>query len=543
MRAVLSEHLPLLVSAPEGIQKLRGLILELAVRGKLVPQDQTDEPANALLQRAFSKGKSSKQFTFNILGENECPFEVPRNWCWTSFESVFSLEYGDNLPAPKRSNSGEFPVYGSNGVVGSHSECSVTQPCIVVGRKGSAGALNLCLNEGCWVTDVAYYCIPPAELDLEFCFKLFQTLRLDVLGKGIKPGLSRREAYALPVPIPPLAEQHRIVAKVDELMALCERLEAEQSDAELAHARLVESLLSTLTQSSDAADLASSWQCLAEHFDSLFNTDASVEAIKQAIVQLAVTGRLVEQDSNDDTAASLLQRVADTQGRLDSNEANSKKRKTSHVPDVTPAFAAPVGWEWRRLEDVLQIASGLALGKNHQSRALISRPYLRVANVQRGFLALDHVKSIEIPKDDLERYCLREHDLLITEGGDWDKVGRTAIWSNEISECLHQNHIFRARPIIAEWNIRWTEMYLNSATSRAYFAGASKQTTNLASINMTQLKACAFPVPPPDEQSRIVAKVDELMALCNRMKVDLREARVQQSRLADTLIEAALKAA
>jgi type I restriction enzyme S subunit len=132
---------------------------------------------------------------------------------------------------------------------------------------------------------------------------------------------------------------------------------------------------------------------------------------------------------------------------------------------------------------------------------------------------------------------------LITEGGDWDKVGRTAIWRNEIEDCLHQNHVFRARPLFAEWNCRWTEFYLNAAPARSYFAGASKQTTNLASINMTQLKACAVPVPPLAEQYRIVAKVDELMALCDRLKVDLAESRTRQERLATTLIESALKAA
>ena len=121
-----------------------------------------------------------------------------------------------------------------------------------------------------------------------------------------------------PFPLP-LAEQHRIVAKVDELMALCDRLEAEQADAGAAHARLVATLLGTLTQSTDAAELAANWQRLAEHFDTLFTTEASLDALKQTILQLAVMGKLVPQDPNDEPASELLKRIAKERARLEAD--------------------------------------------------------------------------------------------------------------------------------------------------------------------------------------------------------------------------------
>ena len=519
MRAVLSEHLPLLVSAPEGIQKLRGLILELAVRGKLVPQDQTDEPANALLQRAFSKGKSSKQFTFNILGENACPFEVPRNWCWTSFESVFSLEYGDNLPAPKRSNSGEFPVYGSNGVVGSHSECSVTQPCIVVGRKGSAGALNLCLNEGCWVTDVAYYCIPPAELDLEFCFKLFQTLRLDVLGKGIKPGLSRREAYALPVPIPPLAEQHRIVAKVDELMALCERLEAEQSDAELAHARLVESLLSTLTQSSDAADLASNWQRIAEHFDTLFTTEGSIDALKQSILDLAVLGKLAAQEICDDAVHNTFHGIEPIQSGQSSITNLPKKWAQCTYRSLTSL-----------------VTSGSRGWKEFYSKS--GALFIRTQNIKTDLLNLEDIAFVDLPNStEGARARVLKGDILITITG--ANVTKAAIVLEELPEAYISQHIALTRP-------RWPEM---SQWLHLCFIARSAARGTLESLaygakpglNLNNIRDLVFPIPPLAEQRRIVAKVDELMALCDRLRKDLVESFHRKALIATELASTALE--
>jgi type I restriction enzyme S subunit len=153
---------------------------------------------------------------------------------------------------------------------------------------------------------------------------------------------------------------------------------------------------------------------------------------------------------------------------------------------------------------------------------------------------MDLIKEVDIPEDEVEKYLLRNGDLLITEGGDWDKVGRTAVWRDELPECLHQNHVFRARAVIADWEPRWAEMYLNSASAREYFAGSSKQTTNLASINMTQLRACAFPLPPLTEQHRIVAKVDQLMALCDQLKARLTQARRLNEQLTSTLVEQAV---
>jgi type I restriction enzyme S subunit len=212
------------------------------VRGKLVEQDHNDEPAGELLKRIRAE-KSKKGTALSRDLPHELPFALPPGWSVAHFGDVYSLEYGDNLPAEKRSNTGEYPVYGSNGIVGSHFECFVRSPCIIVGRKGSAGALNLSLTEGCCVTDVAYYCIPPSGLDLAFSFKMFHTLGLDSLGKGVKPGLSRNEVYVLPIAIPPFAEQHRIVAKVDELMVLCDQLEAALKEREILHRRLLEAVL------------------------------------------------------------------------------------------------------------------------------------------------------------------------------------------------------------------------------------------------------------------------------------------------------------
>jgi len=156
-----------------GVNKLRDLILELAMRGQLVPQDPDDEPASVVLKNIAKEkvllaqeGELPRTEPLSPVREDEKRFNLPTGWAWIRFGNIFELEYGNNLPEAKRTNTGEYPVYGSNGVVGTHDSYCVDSPCIVVGRKGSAGALNLSLSDRCWVTDVAYSVIPPTGLDL-----------------------------------------------------------------------------------------------------------------------------------------------------------------------------------------------------------------------------------------------------------------------------------------------------------------------------------------------------------------------------------------
>jgi type I restriction enzyme S subunit len=155
----------------------------------------------------------------------------------------------------------------------------------------------------------------------------------------------------------------------------------------------------------------------------------------------------------------------------------------------------PEAWSLVRFEDVAVVTGGVTLGRKLGDRKTVTLPYLRVANVKRGEINVDVVKEVTIAEDEIDRYALRENDLLMTEGGDWDKVGRAAIWSGEISPCLHQNHIFRARMRSAEIKPFWFERYFNSPQGRSYFESASKQTTNPASINMRQVRGCPSPIP------------------------------------------------
>ena len=246
---LLFPHFDTLIRTPEDVARLNEAILALAVRGKLTPQDPSDEPASELLKRIraekrrlVKEGKLQEPKPLPPISSTDRPFDLPEGWVWSRLGNLIELEYGKGLPQKARADEGNVPVYGSNGIVGYHSEALVDSPCVVVGRKGSSGAVNLS-PVACWVIDTAYYVLAPIGTDLVFLFRLLQSLKLDALGKGIKPGLNRSEAYSLIVGIPPLAEQRRIVAKVETLFAQTRALEAKLRQAEELRRALVAAVL------------------------------------------------------------------------------------------------------------------------------------------------------------------------------------------------------------------------------------------------------------------------------------------------------------
>jgi len=348
-----------------------------------------------------------------------------------------------------------------------------------------------------------------------------------------REGLSIAKLAQFVVPLPPLAEQHRIVARVEELMKLCDALEQSGRLADEQHARLTSTLFDALAASESAHALAENWQRVAEHFDLLLDRPEAIDALEQIIIQLAVRGLLVRQDSADGDGETLLKRFIQA-------ASVSGKRARSELAQLSEEdipFAAPQGWAWARFGEVVDVSGGVTLGRKGLPAQPLTLPYLRVANVQRGQLNLvGEVKAVTIDATELPRFQLQLGDLLITEGGDWDKVGRTCTWRGEIATCLHQNHIFKARGHTHEWLPAWGELFLNSAIARAYFAASAKQTTNLASINMTELRHLAFPLPPLAEQHRIVARVGELRLLCAQLRERLTEAHRAQTQLADALV-------
>jgi type I restriction enzyme S subunit len=198
----------------------------------------------------------------------------------------------------------------------------------------------------------------------------------------------------------------------------------------------------------------------------------------------------------------------------------------------------PDNWAAVAFDEVAVVIGGVTKGRKLSGRKAVVCPYLAVANVQRGYFKLDGLKTIEIAEYELQKYLVHEGDLLITEGGDWDKVGRTAIWRGGIENCLHQNHVFKARVPSEQLLKEWVELVFNSGIGRVFFAGASKQTTNLASINMAQLRSFPLPIPPLEEQRRILDALAALTDLCEEWRRQLKHERALASKFAAASVSA-----
>ena len=380
--------------------------------------------------------------------------------------------------------------------------------------------------------------IAPSEaMSTSYLLLLLSSIDFTVYQAGTSvPALSQGTLGQIPVGLPPLAEQSRIVTRVEELMRLCDALEAKGQLEATQHARLVSTLLGTLAESETPAQLNDYWQRIAAHFDLLLDRPEAVDALEQTILQLAVRGLLVPQDPQDEPASALLKKIRLEKDRLIAVGKIKRDKPQPPIAEDEQPFDLLKGWEWVRLGEVVLISSGVTLGRKTTIPKPVLLPYLRVANVQRWHLNLTSMKSVAIDQTELARFQLVKGDLLITEGGDWDKVGRTAIWRDELPTCLHQNHVFKARGTSPDWNPVWAELYLNSTIARAYFASSAKQTTNLASINMTQLKDCVFPMPPLAEQSRIVTRVASMRRLCTELRQRLTASQATQAHLAEAMV-------
>lgn len=268
-----------------------------------------------------------------------------------------------------------------------------------------------------------------------------------------------------------------------------------------------------------------------ECFDVLVEAAGGTAQLRELTGTMAFTGQLVSPLATDSSVDATLARIEAAWSRL--------KRKEVLAPvetDETPA--SPARWAWVRLGNLAEVVGGVTKGRDLKGRKRLSVPYLRVANVQRGFLALDEMKEIEIAEEELPKYRLERGDVLFTEGGDWDKLGRSTIWQAEIEPCIHQNHVFRARLVSSQLDPAWFSAFANSPVGRRYFENAAKRTTNLASINMTQLRNCPMPLPPLAEQKRIVARVDQLMALIGELEAKQTRKRELGARFTQASLEA-----
>ncbi|MBK1853804.1 restriction endonuclease subunit S [Verrucomicrobiaceae bacterium 5K15] len=533
-----------------GIKKLRELILDLAVRGLLVPQDPEDEPAEVLLNRIEStkadliqqkKIKKTKPLS-KVLSEDE-PFLKPNGWEFVRIGSLTSKLGSGSTPRGGKS------AYVDSGVIFLRSQ-------------------NI-WNDGLKLNDTAYIpaeihenmsntqvqpndvllnitgaslgrsTIFPTELETAnvsqhvTIIRLIETrmarfLHLGILSPLVQKlvwgrqvgmaieGLSKKVLEQFEFPIPPLAEQQRIVAKVDELMALCDRLEQQQEDSIRTHETLVKTLLDALTTTSDAAQFQQAWQRIQAHFHLLFTTKSSIDHLKQTTLQLAVTGKLVPQVPNEDSRCCF-------------PAWKKHESKDECLDHPTQWMSVPLGklGEWR---------GGGTPSKGNTKFWDGEIPWVCPKDMKRPIIhksidqitaeAIDKSSAKLIPKNSL---LMVVRGMILAHSFPVARSGREVTINQDMKALLPDYHDTATYLHLALRALR--DQFLNTVERSSH--GTCKLLTK-------DLQGMLIPIPPLAEQHRIVAKVDELMALCDELKASLATAQATQRKLTDTMVEKAV---
>ncbi|WP_262364691.1 restriction endonuclease subunit S [Aeromonas sobria] len=553
-----------------GIKKLRELILELAVRGKLVPQDPSDEPASVLLERIAAEKarlvkekKIKKEKPLPAISEDEKVFELQKGWEWCRL-SELGVFFGGKTPSKMKSDywGGDIPWVTPKDMKVDYiieSEDYVTDLAVDDGLTlVKPNSLLFVARSGILrrkfpvaITTVA--CTVNQDLKVLQPFDCGLAPYIHLMMKGFEQYILKNltkvgttveslvfdEFSINPFVLPPLFEQHRIVAKVGELMTLCDQLEQRSESQLAAHQTLVETLLATLTDSTDADELAQNWARLSTHFNTLFTTEASIDALKQTILQLAVMGKLVPQDPNDEPAAALLERIAAEKARLVKEKKIKKEKPLSVISEDEKPFELPQGWEWERFGRVFL---DLKYGTSQKSDYLIDgNPVLRIPNVAGGSISLDDLKFSKLSETEMNDLTLAEGDLLfIRSNGSLGIVGRCVVVDICLDGFAFAGYLVRARIPKNNFCSHFISLSMDTSYVRNQIEQPIRSTSGVKNINSTEISNLIIPVPPLFEQRRIVTKVNELMVICDQLKSRLQTSQQTQFALAESLVEGAL---
>ena len=208
---------------------------------------------------------------------------------------------------------------------------------------------------------------------------------------------------------------------------------------------------------------------------------------------------------------------------------------------ISAAFPEMTDENTVRLDEIADISGGITKGRDLSKQETVHLPYLRVANVQNGYLDLSQMKTIELKVSEKEKYLLRSGDVLYTEGGDRDKLGRGTVWNDEIPNCVHQNHVFKARLDLKKANPRYVAYWSMSAFARNYFYNKGKQSVNLASINKTVLSALTLPLPSLPEQEATLREIESRLSVCDSIEKTVDTALQQAEAMRQSILKKAFE--
>ena len=534
-------HYERVADAPDALPRLRRFVLDLAVRGKLMPQDPKDEPASELLKRIEAEkarlvktGTARRDNAAPVAPPDQHAFPIPSSWAWVpaTFPAYGVSDLGKKVQTKDVLDSGAFPVVDQGKVLvrgycdDPEKVITVAAPMIVFGDHTRETKL---IDFDFVVGADGVKLLQPVCVDAPYYFLALQWLPLDSRGYGRHFKLLKASA----LPLPPLAEQPRIVAKVDELMALLDRLAAARVAREAARDRLTKASLARLGTPAPATFRADARFAL-ETLTPLTTRPDQIKHLRQTILNLAVRGKLVEQDPNDEPALELLKRVAVELAEDDKCRRGSRSKPLPDVDFTEAPYELPDGWTWARFPELGKFGRGKSKHRPRNDPVLYTDgTYLMI---QTGDVARSEGR--------VTTYTNKYNEVGLAQSMLWPKGTLCITIAANIADsgildfdaCFPDSVVgFIPAPIFD--SARYFEYFVRTEKANLLeFAPATAQ----KNINLEILTSVLIPLPPLAEQHRIVAEVDALMALLDRLEASLATATTTRHRLLEALLHEAL---
>ncbi|HDT2543873.1 TPA: restriction endonuclease subunit S [Klebsiella aerogenes] len=538
-----------------GIKKLRELILELAVRGKLVPQDPNDEPASVLLERIAAEkaelvkqGKIKKPKLLPEISEEEKPFELPAGWDWVRLSDLMEVINGraykkhemlqEGTPLLRVGN-----LFTSNEWYYSDLELDenkyIDNGDLIYAWSASFGPFIWTGKKVIYHYHIWKLKLFAEELSDKFFihdFLLSITDKIKSQGNGIAMlHMTKERMEQQVIALPPVNEQKNIVQKIRELMSLCDQLEQHSLTSLDAHQQLVETLLTTLTDSQNADELAENWARISENFDTLFTTEASIDALKQTILQLAVMGKLVPQDPNDESASELLKRIAQEKAQLVKDGKIKKQKPLPPISDEEKPFVTPNNWEWVRFGEIGEIKGGGTPSKNNSAFWEGDIPWVSPKDMKVDYISKSELSISQDAVQNSSVTLISEESLLF--------VVRGMILAHTFPVAISKKEV----TINQDMKAISTDLYhpdflikMMQACSIRVLSLVDRSSHGTCKLVSDKLFSLVLPLPPLKEQLRISSEVDSFINNCEKLKKIIKATQQTQLHLADALTDAAI---
>jgi type I restriction enzyme S subunit len=557
----LLEEFNVVIDSAEGLSELRSLILGLAVRGKLVPQDPNDEPASKLLkkieaekQRLYKLGEIRKPKKLPLVEEAEYFSNTPNNWFWTRLGEVGdwgagatpsrgnSEYYGGDIPWLKTGELNDSFISGAEEFITlkgfNNSSVRLCKPGDVLiamygATIGKLGILEIeaTTNQACCACTVfkGFYNI--------YLFYYLLAMREDFRNQGAggaQPNFSKTKIEHTVLPLPPIEEQHCIVAKIEALFAEVDELEAQLEQQTKLDEKLQLAVNAEVQQAPDTEVSKAAWNIITSSFDSLYHTPKSIDNLKKNILNEAVRGRLVPQDPNE-SIFGVTSEIDMFRNKLcDEGERRVKKKRIPVTNDEVP-WEVPKKWNWLRFSDFILFIDYRGKTPKKVDSGI---PLITAKNIRNGHINKNPREFIE--ESEYEKWMTRgipvKGDLLFTTEA---PLGNIAVINFEYKFALAQRSIcFR---LLSNKLDPYFIMYLMMSDIFMKYLVSHSTGMTAKGIKASKLKTLPFPLPPVEEQYRIVRRIEEIFAICDAYKTKLEQREKVNKRLVKGLVQEVLE--